>query len=685
MKRAFYLCVCTLAVALFIASIPSRGQGPLYASATDRFGVGVNNAFGYVTDFDVNALNVGWYSDWYVHPSPPRPGGVDYAQLVWVVAGTITPGLSQLGPIVDANPGSLWLVGNEPECLWVGNNTPQQYAAAYHDVYTFIKGRDPTAKIANGGVVEPTPLRLKWLDQVLQQYQTLYGQAMQVDVWNIHIQILQEKKYGWGCEIPVGLSDTVGRLYTMDDNANIDIFQQLIVEMRTWMRDRGFQDKPLIISEYGVLFPPEYGFTVERVNAYMSASFDYLLSAISGDIGNPADENRLVQRWIWYSLNDQPWDPDTGDGFNGGLYDYRYPSYPGVITAFGVNYRNYTQSVLSATPTPTHTSTSTATATLTATPTQTSTPTPTLTPTSTATPVSGARAKSDIDGDVKTDLVIFRPSSATWFALLSSANFNSSFSKSWGANGDTPLSGDVDGDRKMDLVLYRPTYGVWFGLRSSENYDASTYFVKGWGATGDKPLSGDLDGDGKMDLVIFRPSVNAWFVLKSSNNYDPAGYFGKAWGATGDIPISGDLDGDGKMDLIVYRPTYGVWFALRSTENYDAATYFVKGWGAPGDVPIGGGDLDADGKMDLVVYRPSVNVWFGSLSSTGYTTSVGYAWGSAGDTPVGGGDLDGDGKMDLVVYRPTVGVWFALLSTNGYNANNYLARSLGQSGDIPVQ
>jgi len=681
---------------------------------------------------------------------------------------------------------------------------------------------------------------------------------MPVDVWNIHVQILQELKNNWGCDIPVGLTATSGRLYTLDDNASIAIFQQLIVEMRDWMFARGFQNKPLIISEYGVLLPPEYGYTVDRVNAYMNASFDYLLSATNVNRGYPADENRLVQRWLWYSLNDEPWNNDTGDGFNGGLFDYRYPTYPGVITPFGINFREYTDTILygppvilnlqqgvngytgaedtylykydpdrnycssgqlrvgltqqyvsllhfdlSAIPSGANvlearleiyangwggadatielyrvlrntsmcqatwnvaqtgnawaipgcgdtttdraavpegsvttsgvnrwysynvlnlvqnwvngtwpnngvllrTDTNTAaqfyfasaqdgtpalcpkliikyrSSVATPTPTQT----PTSTPTATPTPAPGIRAKSDIDGDVKTDMVIFRPGSATWFALLSSTNFNTSFAKSWGATGDTPISGDLDGDRKMDLIVYRPTYGVWFGLRSTENYNAATYFVKGWGATGDTPLSGDLDGDGKMDLVIFRPSVNAWFVLKSSNNYDPAGYFGKAWGAEGDVPISGDLDGDGKMDLIVYRPSYGVWFGLRSTENYDPATYFVKGWGAPGDVPIGGGDLDADGKMDLIVYRPSVNVWFGLLSSTNYSSSVGYAWGSTGDTPVGGGDLDGDRKMDLVVYRPTVGVWFALLSTNSYDANNCLARSLGQSGDVPVQ
>ncbi len=322
-----------------------HAQGPLYPCPTDRFGVGLQPDFGAITDYDVASLRVAWYSDWGVSLNPPRPNGIDYAQLIWVSQGTFSPSLAQLGPMVDANPGSVWMIGNEPECIWQSNNTPEQYAGVYQQLYEFIKGRDPTAQIAIGGVVEPTPLRLEWLDRVLNHYQATYGRDMPVDVWNIHIQILQELQGSWGCEIPCGLDATSGRLYTVQDNDNIEIFQQLIVDFRTWLRDRGERNKPLIISEYGVLMPVEYGFTPERVNAYMDATFDYLLAARDGDLGCPADENRLVQRWLWYSLNEQTYDFQTGKGYNGPLFDYRYPVYPGVITEHGINFREYTSAL----------------------------------------------------------------------------------------------------------------------------------------------------------------------------------------------------------------------------------------------------------------------------------------------------------------------------------------------------
>ena len=354
-KQAF--CCGALAVLLALVLLPAvaRTDAPLYADPTARFGVGLQPKFGLITDFDVASLHIGWYSDWKTQLQPLRPAGIEYAQLIWVDRGTFFPPLDQLGPIIDANPGYLWIIGNEPECLYQGKATPEQYAIVYHDLYAFIKARDPSAQVAIGGVVQPTPLRLLWLDRALNHYQTTYGQPMPVDVWNIHLQILQELKNSWGCEIPVGLAQTQGRLYGIQDNDNINIFQQLVVEFRTWMRDRGQRDKPLIISEYGVLFPPEYNYTPERVNAFMNASFDYLLSARDLNLGYPADENRLVQRWLWYSLNEQPYNLSTGEGFNGALFDYRYPLYPGVITPAGISFTSYMAALLTATQTPTAT------------------------------------------------------------------------------------------------------------------------------------------------------------------------------------------------------------------------------------------------------------------------------------------------------------------------------------------
>ena len=345
LPRILPLCLLVGIAPALLPCPAAQAEGPLYPNPLDRFGVGVLQAFGPITNFDVGSLHIGWYLDWGVRYAPARPGGIEYAQLVWISEGRSTVAIGDLRVIVRANPGALWIIGNEPECVNQGNSTPEQYAELYHELYTLIKAQDPNARIAIGGVVQPTPLRLKWLDKVLEHYLTAFGRPMPVDVWNMHNMILPEVKGEWGCGIPRGLDEAEGRLYTVEDNDSLDRFVQHVLDFRLWMRDHGQRDKPLIISEYGVLMPVEYGLTADRVNRYMNATFDYLLAARDDELGYPADENRLAQRWLWYSLNDRPWDPASGEGYNGALFDYRDQDYPSTLTAHGQNWKRYTASL----------------------------------------------------------------------------------------------------------------------------------------------------------------------------------------------------------------------------------------------------------------------------------------------------------------------------------------------------
>ena len=351
----WWLCAWAALVACLTLSASERARASgsassLYASPLDRFGINVVTRYGQITDYDVARLGARWYSDWWYSPRPARPGGIEYVQLV-SGDSALNPAYQQgLAQAIANNPGALWLVGNEPDQVGQDNLLPAAYARVYHDIYHFVKGRDPTARLSAGGIVQPTPLRLQWLDMVLHAYWQLYGVAMPVDVWNIHNQILREDRNldGGGCGIPPGIEADQGKLYSVYDNASVDIFRQHILAFRSWMRAHGQREKPLIISEYGVLMPssylgggdPVYGDTV--VTRYMEQTFDYLLTAVDDQLGCPADGNRLVQRWAWFSLNGKIYDRETGLGYNGALYDWRYPTYPGILTGFGQTYEAYT-------------------------------------------------------------------------------------------------------------------------------------------------------------------------------------------------------------------------------------------------------------------------------------------------------------------------------------------------------
>ncbi len=315
------------------ASRPTSQSGvatplPDAVSVRDRFGFGV--AISSIEQYDVGQLHAGWYLDWSSDPDPAYPGGMEYAQMVNVRGGNIFPGVGDLERTARLNPGSLWLVGNEPDVLWQDGITPREYARVYHDVYEALRSADPTCQVAIGGVSQPTPLRLEYLDMVLDAYTDLYGETIPVDVWNVHAFILREERGSWGVDIPPGISVDEGRLFEIEDHDSLEIFGQQILDFRRWMNDRGERDKPLIVSEYGIVMPTEFGFSHERVRDFMYATFDFFIASKDPDLGYPADDNRLVQRWLWYSLSDTVY--PTGNLFDAAT---------GQITPLGLAYGSY--------------------------------------------------------------------------------------------------------------------------------------------------------------------------------------------------------------------------------------------------------------------------------------------------------------------------------------------------------
>lgn len=267
-----------------------------------------------VEQYDVGRLGAGWYLQSRTDPAPPRPAGMEAVLFVGVSGGAFSPEAATLQEIARANPGTLWLVGNEPDVIWQSNATPTQYASAYHDAYELLKAADPTCQVAIGAIAQVTPLRLRYLEAILDAYQAAYGQPMPVDVWNIHLAILREERGTWGVDIPPGLPDDRGILYEIGDNARVDLLQEQVWTFRRWMDARGERDKPLIVTEFSVLMPPEYGFPFDTVRAFMVDAFDFLLTARDEQIGYPADGHRLVQRCAWYSLADTVY-------FTGNLFD----------------------------------------------------------------------------------------------------------------------------------------------------------------------------------------------------------------------------------------------------------------------------------------------------------------------------------------------------------------------------
>lgn len=270
------------------------------------------------TEMHLRALRVGWVMNWWGDLPPAMPLGVRYARTVRFKYGVLMPEAHQLIDLARENPGALWLISNEADVRWQDNVDAVTYARLYHEAYTAIKAGDSSAVVAAGGIAQPSPLRLRYLDAVRAAYLEIYGAPLPMDAWHIHNYMLREERDSWGVDIPPGMPDDRGVLYEIEDSGNLELFQEQIVAFRAWMAAHGYRDLPLIISEFGIAMPEDYGFSPERVQVFLRETWRFFATATDTELGHPGDGYRLVQQWCWYGLTDTMYptgnliEPETG-------------------------------------------------------------------------------------------------------------------------------------------------------------------------------------------------------------------------------------------------------------------------------------------------------------------------------------------------------------------------------------
>ena len=175
--------------------------------------------------------------------------------------------------------------------------------------------------------------------------------------------------------------------------------------------------------------------------------------------------------------------------------------------------------------------------------------------------------QGDLDGDGKTDLILYRPSTSQWFVQESSGGFQQ---YNFGAPGDIPVVGDFDGVGHDELAVYQPSTGQWFVAGHAGVFAT-------FGGPSDIPVAlRNYYGTGQDVLAVFRPSTGQWFVSGQSS--------GISFGGAGDVPIPlFNYYGTGRDVLAVFRPSTSQWFVAGQASGIS--------FGGAGDVPISG-DFD---------------------------------------------------------------------------------------------
>lgn len=255
------------------------------------------------------------------------------------------------------------------------------------------------------------------------------------------------------------------------------------------------------------------------------------------------------------------------------------------------------------------------------------------------------RTASDFDGDGRSDISVFRPSSRIWHLLRSQAGY---ISYQWGLSDDKLTPGDYDGDLKTDIAVWRETDGNFYVLNSFN----STVRVENFGLAGDVPFAGDWDADGKADLSVYRGGAQGVFHYRASSGNPNGNITSISWGIPDDKPVANDYDGDGRTDAAIFRPSSGVWYVRKSSDGQLSANAF----GLSNDTLVPA-DYDADGKTDLAVFRSGV--WYLLRSLQGFAA---FQYGISTDLPAPA-DYDGDGRAEAAVYRN--GVWYVLKIQSG--------------------
>jgi len=271
--RARLWVVVLLAALLSCSGCASRRSGSPFSVP---FGVDVGDV--PVTSAQLDALGPVWFMD-YNWDTPNLAG---HSRLYVIRSWEVRADQGAIPSAMRASGSAWWSLGNEPNDPNQDNVSPEAYAELYH-VFEGWAAQAGQCHILPAGIANAD---WNWAESFREAYRQKYGGYPRVDGWNIHNYILEQ-----------GLNS-----YDLAE------FQRRILAFDRWTETIGDGQKPLFLTEFGVLYgngccnrpvdPPD------KIIAFMHDTVGWL-----------ADSN-VVTCWAWFASDANPYNGSllTPDG-----------------------------------------------------------------------------------------------------------------------------------------------------------------------------------------------------------------------------------------------------------------------------------------------------------------------------------------------------------------------------------
>lgn len=267
---------------------------------------------------------------------------------------------------------------------------------------------------------------------------------------------------------------------------------------------------------------------------------------------------------------------------------------------------------------------------------------------------------TDLDGDGRTDIAMFRSGKLTIFSRNPANHFEQRSASSWLNEATGLAAGDLNEDGNVDLVASdgrNDALRIRLGLGGGELGASTSIGVGEW--PGDVHVA-DLNRDGHLDLIALVYGAQEVTILdgRGDGTFAEARSFGTIGSALN--LQRGDLNQDGFDDLVLmYRGKISVFVSdgqggfAPEVEYRSVSPYESSGAGGPGTAL---GDFDGDGRLDVAVAEenpsggpadPRLVILRGRGDGT-FLEPVRYAT-AVSPFAIAAADLNGDGKPEIGV------------------------------------